>query len=74
VVALFGFYLLQIIDANVFSYMQDFELSDDLTMSVSPTVIAPDNAYASNSGLHHSRPAMSSFGAEGVGLRVGFRF
>ena len=54
--------------------MQDFELSDDLTMSVSPTVIAPDNAYAINSGSHSSRPAMSSFGAEGVGLRVGFRF
>lgn len=31
VVALAGFYLLQIIDANVFSYMQNFELGDDIS-------------------------------------------
>lgn len=63
IVALFGFYVLQIIDANVFSYMQDFELSDDLSMSVSPAVIAPDNAYA-----------FGARGTEGFGLSVGFRF
>jgi hypothetical protein len=45
-VALVGFYLLQVIDANVFAYMQDFELSDDLSIRMEPAVIAPDNAYA----------------------------
>lgn len=77
VVALCGFYLLQIIDANVFAYMQDFELSDDLTMSVSPAVIAPDNAYALNTGMggsHGARTSAAPYGAEGFGLRVGFRF
>ncbi len=74
VVALFGFYLLQIIDANVFAYMQNFELGDDLTMSVSPAVIAPDNAYAINCGSAGRRPAMAPYGTEGFGLRVGLRF
>lgn len=39
-------YLLQIIDANVFSYMHDFNVSDDITMSVSPAVIPTGNQYA----------------------------
>ena len=30
-------YLLQVIDANVFAYMQDFEVTDDITMRVEPT-------------------------------------
>ncbi|MBO6221777.1 MAG: hypothetical protein J6N46_07555, partial [Bacteroidales bacterium] len=38
-VALVGSYLLQVIDANVFSYMQDFEVNDDLSMRVGPAVI-----------------------------------
>ena len=42
-VAMVGSYLLQVIDANVFSYMQDFEVNDDLSMRVSPTVITPNN-------------------------------
>lgn len=54
-------YLLQIIDANVFSYMHDFEIVDDLALSVSPTVIAPDMQLALN-----PQPA--------VGMSVGFRF
>ena len=42
-------YLLQVIDANVFSYMHDFEIVDDLaTVSVKPAVIAPQNSYALN--------------------------
>ncbi len=62
IVALAGFYLLQVIDANVFSYMQDFEIGDDLTMSIDPTVISPDNAYA------------FAGNGTGVGLRLGFTF
>ncbi len=77
VVALAGFYLLQIIDANVFSYMQNFELGDDISMSVSPTMISPDMGYAMNTGGYSgrsgfSRPTVS--GSEAFGLSIGFRF
>lgn len=34
-------YALQIIDANVFALMHDFDVSDDLSLQVSPTVIQP---------------------------------
>lgn len=54
-------YLLQVIDANVFSYMHDFEIVDDMAMSVTPTVIAPDTQFALN-----TQPA--------VGLSLGLRF
>ena len=76
VVALMGFYLLQVIDANVFSYMQDFELNDDISMSVEPTVISPDMGYAMNSvapSSNRMRPVAGPV-TEGFGLRVGFRF
>lgn len=62
IVALAGFYLLQILDANIFAYMHDFEVSQDLSMSLEPTVIAPDNYYVQS-------PASNT-----VGLRLGFRF
>ena len=62
VVALVGFYLLQVIDANVFAYMHDFEVSDDISMRVEPAVIAPDNAYAMN------------VGENAIGFRIGLRF
>lgn len=55
-------YLLQVIDANVFSYMTDFDLGDDIAMKVSPTVITPEQTYAFN-------PSNSGFG-----LRLGFTF
>ena len=55
-------YVLQIIDANVFSYMHDFEIVDDLaTVNISPTVIAPDMSLALN-----PQPAF------GLGLSVRF--
>ena len=50
-VALVGSYVLQIVDANVFAYMQDFEVNDDLSMKVSPTVINTNNQYAFAPGL-----------------------
>lgn len=75
VVALMGFYLLQIIDANVFSYMQNFELGDDLSMSVSPALISPDMGYAMNAGGYGgSRRSSAGFGGEAFGLSVGLRF
>jgi len=43
------FYLLQVIDPNVFAYMNDFEVSNDLSMKMSPTVIMPDeHCFATN--------------------------
>ena len=61
-----GFYLLQAIDANVFAFMQDFKVSDDLSMSVSPTLLGDDMQYAAAGGrsISHSYPALS----------IGFRF
>ena len=38
-------YLLQVIDANVLAYMQDFEVNDEISMKVSPSVI-PMGDYA----------------------------
>ena len=59
VLALAISYLLQVIDANVFAYMQDFEVNDDISMKVAPTVMPLDN-YAM------APPA--------VGVSVGFKF
>lgn len=64
-VALGLFYLLQVIDANVFSYMNDFEVNEEVAMRVEPTVILPDhNCYASS--FAPQQPA--------AGLRFGLRF
>ena len=54
-------YLLQVIDANVFSYMHDFEIVDDMALSVTPTIIAPDTQLALN-----TQPAF--------GMSIGLRF
>ena len=63
VLAIAGFYLIQVIDANVFSYMQDFEVNDDLSMQITPTVITPDTQFA----LSGTQPAA-------FGLSLGIRF
>lgn len=57
VVALCAFYLLQIIDANVFCYMNNFEVSDKVTASMAPTVIMPDNNAYAISGPNMMTPA-----------------
>lgn len=54
-------YLLQVIDANVFSYMHDFEIADDMAMTVRPSVIMPDTQLAFNP-------------APAFGINVGIRF
>jgi len=56
-------YVIQIIDANVFAYMQDFEVSDDISMRVEPAVL-PFN-YATN---------LTAPSAPGVGMRIGITF
>ena len=37
------FYLIQVIDANVFAYMQDFEVSEDLSLRMQPAVLPTAN-------------------------------
>ena len=59
IVATAAVYLLQVIDANVFAYMHDFEVTDD--------VIAPYNDYA-----FYMSSGSNSSGA--VGMRIGFTF
>ena len=62
--AFFAVYLLQVMDANVFAYMHDFEVTNDLALSVSPTLITPDYQFASAGGYANSA----------VGMRLGLRF
>ena len=61
VLAIAASYLLQVIDANVFAYMQDFEVNEDITMRIRPTLISPDIQIA-------SRP----MNAVGVSLGISF--
>lgn len=61
ILAIAAVYLLQVIDANVFSYMHDFEIADDMAMTIQPSIIAPDTQLAFNPS-----PAF--------GMSVGFRF
>ncbi len=68
IVATAAVYLLQVIDANVFAYMHDFEVSDDITMKIEPAVIPPYNTYAINS------PQTMNGGQNAFGMRIGFRF
>lgn len=66
IVATVAFYLLQVIDANVFAYMHDFEVDDDITIDFEPALIAPNSVYALNV------PASGAQNA--VGLRLGINF
>lgn len=68
IVATAAFYFLQILDANVFAYMHDFEVTDDISLQMEPTLIAPDNAYA----IHTTHG--SQYGPNAFGLRLGLTF
>ena len=68
IVATALFYVLQIIDANVFAYMHDFEVTDDLSMNIEPAVISPYNEYAMNTTSSYN------MGHNAVGLKFGFSF
>ena len=59
-------YLLQVIDANVFAYMHDFEVTDDISLNIEPAIISPYNEYAINTSMTPTGNA--------VGMRVGIRF
>lgn len=76
ILAIAGFYLLQVIDANIFSYMRDFDLSDDIELSLSPAVITDTPAYsfdqyALSTGCRTGYPGTNS---QGFGLRLGLTF
>ena len=66
IVATALFYLLQVIDANVFAYMHDFEVTDDISLNVEPAVIAPYHEYEMATPQYYDRNA--------VGFKVGLRF
>ena len=68
IVATAAVYLLQVIDANVFAYMHDFEVTDDITMNVAPALISPYNEYAFHT------PAVRGSNSGAVGMRIGFTF
>ena len=61
VLAMAAFYLIQVIDANVFAYMHGFEVNQDISLHVRPTVITPDTQFA-------FRPSNA------LGLSLGFTF
>ncbi len=65
VLAIAVLYLLQVIDANVFSYMHNFEVDDDIALRVEPTVIQPAYQFASVKPVSRQ----SAFG-----LRLGISF
>ena len=56
-------YILQVIDANVFAFMRDFEVNDDLSIRVGPTILPPDNMFA-----------LGGSSIPNVGFRVGVTF
>lgn len=56
-------YFLQAIDANVFAYMHNFEVTEDLALDISPTIIAPSTDFA-------FAPTQSP----ALGLSIGLRF
>ena len=48
--------------------MHDFEVTDDLSMDIEPTVISPYNEYAMNMSPTYGT------GSNAIGLKFGFRF
>ena len=60
-------YALQVLDANVFAYMHDFEVTDDISMNIEPALISPYNEYAMHTGPVN--PMNNAFG-----MRVSIKF
>lgn len=63
IVAVAAVYLLQVIDANVFAFMGNFEMNDDITMQVGPAVVPYGDDFA-----------MSSPRGNSVGVGLSLRF
>lgn len=64
-------YLLQVIDANVFAYMQDFEVTDDISMRVEPSFDPGLYAVSSSSSVI---PGLTRNLSPSMGLSIGLRF
>ncbi|MGM9775746.1 MAG: DUF5683 domain-containing protein [Candidatus Coprenecus sp.] len=56
-------YILQIIDADVFATMHNFDLNNKLSMEIEPAVINPIN-YEFNTSLASTSPLSGSFGMQ----------
>ena len=67
ILSIVAVYVLQVMDANVFAYMHDFEVSDDIAMRVDPAIIPPNTDYAMNVGSY-------GMGQNAFGVRLGFTF
>ena len=65
VLAIAVLYLLQVIDANVFSYMHNFEVDDNIALRVAPAVIVPERQFASINPVNQQTA---------FGLRLGISF
>ena len=63
--AIAALYLMQVIDANVISYMHNFEVDDELALKVAPTVILPQNQFALANPVSQSAA---------FGLKLGLNF
>ena len=64
IVAMGLVYLLQVIDANVFAVMYDFEVNDDISVRMEPAIISPDNI-----AMKGNRQ-----GPDAVGMKIGIKF
>ncbi len=54
-----GLYVLSIIDAHVDAYMRDFDVSDDLSMHIEPTLIDLPGFQANNNNYYYPGVGMS---------------
>ena len=61
VVAAVLVYVLNIIDANVFAYMKDFSVDDNLAMRVEPSIIEPITTYYGSNALPVAAGMQMSF-------------
>jgi hypothetical protein len=67
VLATFVLYVLQIIDADVFATMGDFEVTNDLTLGIKPGIIEPVNTPNINSYA-------STYNSSAVGVKLKLTF
>ena len=65
----FAGYFLPALDANVCAYMHNFEVTEDLTLDISPTIIAPNTDYAM-APVSNMSPGYSP----AIGLSIGLKF
>ncbi len=65
IIATAGVYVLSIIEANVDAYMKDFDVSDDLSMHVEPTLLEVAPTYIAGAPLYN-------YPGVGMSLKVNF--